>query len=545
MVKIPTYFRGKLASEQTGVNTPDRSGEMMAKAVGGAADAFFQIAAEAEARSKSLVDQSLGKTMGNYQSEYMLGADKIKKEGFEDPRQVTEKLKKLRENLTSKYSDSLSGSSAKRQFDADLNRYNATADIKDTQWQIETSVVNAKINYTQRISGDAMLAAQVDTEEGFTDILQKFQDEESNIISSFGADGLGVMKQGREAIAKGFIIGMKSRGESFKASQLLTKGYFKDYINVEDTKEIMEEVRKAAEGDEKQRDFDVAVGAANDMFQNVDDYVSITPQGVIALEEKISQLSFQIGSPEEHGLNETQVSYLKTQQEMLLNLREVAQDRVFLNAKEDPEDMARLTSIFQSVVQKQKSSDGGREVLGASIDDVLKFQRDITDMAKTGKMGKISFDKWMFSTEVAIANSVEASLVESHKVAGFGRDSGFEVPPSKKLSSSKKIRAALKDIFINANERLGAEHLVNAVDYYMDELYNLKQNNPEAINDLTPEIHQGLVKKAKVYSSLKALGLPVYLTVGDKVSAHGGSYEIVGNDRDGMPIIKTRTKKDK
>ena len=108
------------------------------------------------------------------------------------------------------------------------------------------------------------------------------------------------------------------------------------------------------------------------------------------------------------------------------------------------------------------------------------------------------------------------------------------------LSSSKKVRRRLADILKNANASLGREHAIDTLDFYMDMLNDQLGGDLSSLDQMNDETHDNLVKNAKARATLKSMGLPVYLTIGNRVPVNGGIYEIVDIANDGMPVIRVK-----
>lgn len=554
MGKVPQHFRGQDPSRQTGAGSADQSGAIIAGAVQNLSDTFFKGVTALEARSKQLVnDSAKAKAIGAYSTEYLEGANQIKKDNIDNPEMATEKLKAFRGELKDRHSDALADQGIQQEFAFAADKINVQEDIRDVAYKIEQSSLISQQNYLDRIGNDAKTAAQTASYEDYINIIDKFQVEEVDLAAgsegpesanprglsqAFGGiqQGQKVLEQGMESITRGFISGKLARGESFEAAQHLIRGDFDLFIEPDVKAELLKKVDQAQAGQVKQSNFLQAAEAAVDIFQTSKDVLS-DDMDIVGLEEKISGISFSLATAKQQGFTEERISALTKQSALLERLRDIKLERIETLAVDDIDTKANLLSDYQFLVDFEE----GKNSLTESLDKVLEFQRKATEAHYAGKISKGTFQKWMLFSETAINSDIKDGI----KPKGFGLSKGFEAPfagfgSTDSLSSSRKIRNRLKDILSNTDRGLGKQYAVDTLEFYMDSLTDQTGGDEESLNQLSDETHDNLLKNAKAKAALKKMGLPVYLTVGDNISVNNFAQTIVGFDKDGMPQIEVK-----
>jgi len=547
MTKIPTYFRPKAASARTGVPDQDHSGAIIAGAVKNLADTFFNGILAIEAKSKKLVDDSTrAKAVGEYSTSYLEAANQIKQENMGDPEKATALLKEKRAQLKNEHVDALTDRGLQQEFAFDIDNINIQEDIRDVAWKIEQSAQISQQNYLDRISSDAKTAAQTPSYEEYLKKIELFQLEEENgegnrkLSQAFGGikEGQKVLDSGMESITRGFISGKMARGESFEAAQHLIRGDFDLFIEPSVKAELLVKLDQAKSGEIKKSNFLQAAEAAVDIFKTSTAVIN-DKMDIVGLEEKISQTSFALLQAEQAGLPEERIRALTKQQNLLERIRDIRLEEIETNAVDDVDTKANLLSDYQFLIDYEE----GQNSLVDTLDKVLDFQRNATEAYYNQKISKATYDKWMLFAKTAIQNDITEGMRE--------KGSGFQVPneggfmgmgSSSPLSGSKKIRRSLADILKNANNKLGREHAIDTLDFYMDMVNDQLGGDLSSLDKMNDETHDNLVKNAKARATLKSMGLPVYLTIGNKVPANGGMYEITAIANDGMPIIKIKDK---
>ena len=542
MGKIPEFFRGPARSARTGINTPDRSGVIIAGAVKDLADTFFTGVVNIESKSKQLIDNSArAKAIGEYTTRYLEEADKIKSSHLDNPEKATQLLKELRSELKNEQIDVLTDRGIQQEFALEIDNINLQEDIRDVAWKIEQNTLISQKNYTDRISNDAKSAAQTSSFEEYLKKVEQFQNEEAEgnkISQAFGGlkEGQKVLDQGIEAITRGFISGKMARGESFEAAQHLLRGDFDVFISQPTKTELLKKLDQAQKGDSQRSNFIQAAEAAIDIFQTSKDVFNDNVD-VVGLEEKISQTSFALVAAEQQDLSKERIGSLKKQQDLLERLRDIKLEQIETSAVDDIETKGRLLSDYQFLVDYEE----GQNSLISTLDEVLDFQRKATEAFYDGRLSKATYDKWMLFTETAIKNDITEGMKEGRQGFKVPNEGGFlGLGSTNALSSSKKVRKDLQDILKNSNKALGREHAIDTLDFYLDLLNDQLGGDLSALDQMPEETHHTLVKNAKAKATLKQMGLPVYLTIGNKIPANGGLFEIVDVANDGMPIIKVK-----
>ncbi len=541
MGRIPEFFRGPAASARTGIPSADTSGATIAGAVKNLADTFFTGIANMEAASKKLVDDSTrARALGEYTTEYLSGSEQIKRDNITNPEEAQRQLKEFRGELKNKYVEGLTDRGLQQQFAFDVDNVNLQEDIRDVVWKIEQSQLISQKNYADRISADAATVSQTPSYEEYLKKIDQFQAEEvigNNLSQAFGGlkEGQKVLDDGMESITRGFISGKISRGEGFEAAQHLLRGDFDPFITAEVKTELIKSVDQAQAGEVTRSNFLQAADAAIDIFETSKDVIS-NEMGIVKLEEKISETSFALNQPD---ISEERKSVLTKQQKLLMRFRDIELDSISILATDDIETKADLMSDYQFLIDYEN----GQNSLMTTLDKVLDFQRNATEAYYDKKLSEATYNKWMIFAGVAIQNDITEGMREEK--------SGFKVPnvgglagigTKSPLSETKKIRQNLTDILKHSNKTLGREHAVDTLDFYMDGLNDQLNGDLTDLTLINDETHNTLVKNAKAKATLKHLGFPVYLTVGDKVPANGGMFDIVKFDEDGMPIINVKDK---
>ena len=543
MAKIPTHFRPKAVSARTGVPAQDPSGAIIAGAVQNLASTFFSGVLALEVKSKKLVDDSTrAKAIGNYSTDYLQEANQIKQDNIDDPTRTVALLKEARSRLKDEHVDSLTDQGLQQEFAFDVDNINVQEDIRDVAWKIEQSAKISQQNYLNRISSDAKAAAQTGSYEEYLKKVDLFQAEEENpdgnrkLSQAFGGikEGQKVLNQGLESITRGFISGKMARGESFEAAQRVIRGDFDPFIEPDVKAELLKKLDQAQKGEVTQSNFLQAAEAAVDIFQTSTDVIS-DKMDIVGLEEKISQTSFALIQAEQVGATPERISALTKQSNLLERIRDIKLEEIETNAKDDIETKANLLSDYQFLVDYEE----GQNSLVDTLDKVLDFQRDATEAYYNQKISKTTYDKWMLFAKTAIQNDITEGMREKGEGFQVPNEGGFlGIGSTNPLSSSKKVRKRLQDILRSSNKNLGREHAIDTLDFYMDLLNDHVGGDLSSLDKMGDETHDFLLKNAKARSTLKQMGLPVYLTVGDKVPVSNIAYEIVGFDKDGMPQIK-------
>ena len=538
MTEIPIHFRGPAMSARTGIPSEDNSGAVIAGAVKNLADTFFSGVATMEAKSKKLVDDSTrARAMGAYTTDYLVGANQIKKDNMENPEMAQQQLKEFRGELKNKFVDGMSGQGLQQEFAFDIDNVNLQEDIRDVAWKIEQSQLISQKNYTDRISSDAATVSQTPSYEEYLKKIDQFQAEEENgnkLSQAFGSlkAGQQVLDSGMESITRGFISGKMSREESFEAAQHLLRGDFDPFITSEVKAELIKKVDQAQAGEIKRSNFMQAATAAVDLFETSKDVLS-NDIDIVGLEERISASSFALIQP---GLTKERKGSLEKQQNLLERLRDVKLDRIAITASDDIETKAELLSDYQFLIDYEE----GQNSLNGTLEKTLDFQRKATEKFYEGKLSATTYDKWMTFAKTAIQNDITQGMRE-------GGSDGFNAPNKEgvlgvgaksPLSETKKVRQHLRDLLKNSNRELGREHAVDVLDFYMDGINDQLGGDLSGLADMSDETHDNIVKNAKARATLKTMGFPMYLTVGDKLPVNAMAYEIKGFDKDGMPQIE-------
>jgi hypothetical protein len=539
MGKIPEFFRGQAVSARTSLPSVDTSGATIAGAVKKLADTFFVGIANMEAKSKKLVDDSTrARVLGGYTTEYMTGAEQIKKDNIQNPEEAQKQLKIFRSELKDKYVDSLADRGLQQEFSVDVDTVNLQEDIRDVAWKIEQSQLISQKNYTDRISSDATTVSQTPSYEEYLKKIDQFQKEESEdnkLSQAFGGlkEGQKVLDEGMEAITRGFISGKMARSEGFEAAQHLIRGDFDPFITRKVKEELIKKVDQAQAGEVKRSNFLQAADVAVDIFQTSKDVIG-KETGIVQLEEKISEVSFTLNRP---GLSEEQTSALKKHQSLLLRFRDIELDSISITAKDDIATKADLMPDYQFLVDYEE----GRNSLNQTLDKTLDFQRKATEAYYDGKLSEATYNRWMIFAGTAIQNDITEGMREEKqgfKVPDIGGFAG--IGRKSPLSETSKIRKRLADILKNVNKELGRENAVDTLDFYMDGLNDQLGGDLSDLSALNDATHDLLVKNAKAKATLKTMGFPVYLTIGDKIPVKNIAYEIKGFDKDGMPQIEVK-----
>jgi hypothetical protein len=535
MAQIPEYFRNKLESSRTGIASADHSGARIAESVKGLADTFFQGIVQLEAvQKKNLDDSRRAQINGDYQTRMVEETNRIRNENLKTPDKATDQLNKRRQELRDEYLSAIDDGALKAEVSRDFDVMEADAQVKDAVWKVSQTSLIAQQNHLDLISRNAQALATLDY-QNYLEKASMLMNSKDQIAQSFGGieQGQKTVDKGLEAYTKAFIYGQIDRGNTFEAAQLLQSGKFDPFITAEKKKELLSYTQTAFEGQQKKDIFLTAVRASSEIFDTAKQE-TFDNTTVSNFEEKISQLSFDIQNAVEQGKPEETINALKIQQETLTTLRDIKLKATDITDKqEDIGIKGQALARFQALILPTRDPISGDKDIAlnkkATLDDVMKYQRWLTEQRYEQKISPETYQKYMTITEAAIQRSIVGNLKESgegFKLSGRGAQ----------LAGAKKLKTTLADLMRSVDRTMGKQYAVDVIDFYLDELYD-RVGESEDFGMVGNDTHKELMNKAKAKSALKRLGYPVYLTVGDTLVTSSGAYLIKGQDASGNPVV--------
>lgn len=536
MPQVPTYFRNKLESSRTGIGSTDHSGAIIADSVKNLADTFFNGIFQLEAQQKRDLDASRRTQIkGDYQVKMVEATERIRNENLKTPDKAIEQLNQSRQDLRNEFLSGIDDGGLKSDVAADLDVMEANAKVQDAVWKIGQTAAVAQQNHLDLINRNSQ-ALSTATYDDYLTKAGMLLDAKDLISRSFGSTEKGneVVENGLEAYTKAFIYGQIDQGKPFEAAQLLASGKFDPFITAEEKNTLLTKTKTAAEGLEKKNTFLTAARASTEVF-DVTKQETFESTSIGQFEEKISQVSFDIQAAKERGAPQEQIASLQTQQESLEILRNIKLEATDINSNEEDIDIkGQALARFQAMILPKKDLLSGDTDLAlntknkkTTLDDVLKYQRWLTEQRYNQKISSETYQKYMVATEAAIQRSIVGNIKESGP--GFKLD-------KVSLAGDRRLNSALQNLLKDTDKNLGKQYALDTMDFYLDALYDRMAGTPDLslVND---ETHKLLIQDAKSKAALKRLGYPQYLTVGDSISTTSGGHIIKAINGRGEPMV--------
>jgi hypothetical protein len=512
MARVPQHFRDKLISSRTGVNTLDTSAADSARAIGQMASTFQKGVVEFEvAKRQELMKSQGAKKKAEFLNQYAEVSKEIKSQYAGNP----EEGFKVLEQKTQEIKDNILSGVENSRFQADLapvlEGYAAEHSVRNKMWQLNQMDLAAKQLKVDTLSDNISAITKGATAQEYNDIVGDPSFTEQSYIESFGPEeGAKAFQGAKNALFRARADSLLDQGRIFEAQDFIEKSQEPDgKIRAE----VKENFVKAQKG-YKAKQFFQTVSAASIDAVEVGEQIAADDMTIGAIDDRVLEISMKAELAETPEEKEVYQKYVG----ILAGLRDLKLEQTLLSAKGDLDAETNLQAQYQELFIK---SEGGGVDLSSefSLNDFLGFQRQLVEQAQAGKVSAKNFNKWMFWSKVALTGQVE-NLEEE----------GGWFSKGQRLESDPKIRGRVKD-FLRESRALGSSWKTSVLEYVYD---NIPSKEPDQIN---ADVLGALFQKGKLFATLKDRGYPVEIMDTKVVTTPAGSFNIIGQDQDGMPIV--------
>ena len=318
MVKIPTYFRGKLASEQTGVNTPDRSGEMMAKAVGGAADAFFQITVKAVAERKAVLDKvEVSNALTKYQTDYIKQSKAISDDPNFNPEEKEAKLNDLSSSLKESALDGVSGSSVKEAIRGTLSMADNQTKVENAVGRVDNENLQARNDLYTAVEDLAVTAGETTQLNDYQKVMSSLEEKRAAVLPLVGFDQKKAdtfMNNARAQATTRFAYNLIENGEATTAWGYAEGGMFEDSgLEGQAKLTFKNNLRNALKGEQTRNNLRTAVTVL-EANSALTEEMELEGVSLVGLQERELNIGFELSqgglTPEQEKAKQTELKVI-------------------------------------------------------------------------------------------------------------------------------------------------------------------------------------------------------------------------------------------
>jgi len=532
MARVPEYFRNQLASEQTGVPPPDQSGVIIAQAAKGFSDTVFRGVLTLEAQQNKVLNASKSaKILGNFGSDLLKTTDSLKTEFSSDPSKMPAQEQERYSQLKNQYLDGIDNPTLRRNVSLRIDNQLANTKIENTAWRLKQQRLVIQQNYIDAMNSSARDLTR--PEVTYQDLLNKISDFQSlrgELNAAFGGpkNADAFITSGVNAFTKAYVLGQIENKNVLGTLNRLDNGDFNPFLTIDGKKELRKSLISAEKGKLKNdRIREVANGVADfgDMAKNIDKL------SIPDLEEKITQLSFDVGSDPKNPNNDLRRKQINT----LENLRQIKIEGVAATAADDVVVKGELVSRWQRIVKKK---DNKPNTLKGTFEEALNLQNDLSKAFYDGNISQKTFTSYSTLLQSAIQGETNLAMEKGLIINRAGR--GFN--PGITDTKEPGVKKALNDLFGNLNvEGKGSEFIVDALDSYIAQLQErtIEGGGGEAL--ISTATHDEMVRRARFTANLKAQGLPVYIKPGDFVDTPFGALPVQMNEN-GDPVVDVPVK---
>lgn len=537
MSKVPTHFRDALSSQRTGVNSLDRSGEIIGDAVTRLSQTFFKGIADLEARQQETVNQSRTvKRMGEFSGELMTQVDTIRQQNFLEPEAALEQSEAAYDELRNQYLNAEGDPELRRRVDLGIDRVLASQRVDDMRWKLGQQRLVAQKNYADALNANAQELVKPEASYQFyLDKAAQWQANRENFYQVYGgvSQGNKILEDGLEAYTRAFVYGRIKDNRSFEVMQQIERGDFDQFISSEAKEDLKTTLEKARTGEIRRQKF-TAYNEAVAQNYELAEMFNADQMSIVDVEERLSQTAMELADERLKAAPDSDVVAAKSRQvEILKLLRDAKLEEIGTAIQENDVDTeARLLTISKSLLE---TSDGKPTKLVGNLDDLLAFQEDATRAFYEGKLTKDTYTKWMKFSQAALYNEA---------ASGFGRGGFLGLGKKQPPVSGKFYKRALRDItkFMDEPNPItggpaDGQWAVEAFRFFVDEIMDISQGdlNNALVNEDTVN---RVLQNAKTKAYLRLAGYPIYTRVGDMLPTPAGNFPVKGFDPDtGEPVL--------
>jgi len=516
MVNIPTYFRGQLASEQTGVNTPDKSGQIIANAAG----SFFQASAQLVAERKQVLDKvEISNALTKVQTDYIRQSKAIKENPDISPEEMEFQLNGLVSSLKESTLSGASGSSLKENMGRVLGLEENKAKITHALLRIEKENLKAQNDLFTAVEDLAQVAGETTNLADYKKIIASIEEKKGDILPLVGFDlekADVFMKNAKAQATTRYAYNLVERGEAVTAWGYVEGGMFEGSgLEGKAKLDFSNNLRNALKGEQTRNNLKTAVNVV-DEFGVMVDKMNLEGVSLVDLQERELNIAYGLNAG---GLTPFQEAVKKTELKVIGAFidREVTATAVTAVDGDAKEDLyARLGALTTKTEEGKK--DWVLEQMFELMNDAAEaYGADNGISAKTYRkiVGRISRE---IMTEFELGDTL-------------GKGFGGSV---KGTAVKKEGRKVFQELYRAMEKEAGFSNtwVANTYDAYLD----IKDRYGDEIpNEAMKAVQAEALRKGW----LKTHGYDELLEVGDSIDTPLGP-QVISSFTGGKPNVTTK-----
>jgi len=515
---VPTYFRDKLVSSRTGINTLDNSAAEMARSIGKMASSFQDLAARVYQKERA---QALKSESAKKQAQYINASSSASKEIMEqyaeDPEAGYEALQLKSNEIKDNILDGIEDSKLQRDLTPMLDGLVAQQSVNNRKWQL---------NQTQALDQQFLIDVQ---QTNVNTVLQGATQEEYNImmgddtftrenyIRAWGvAEGTKNFVTAQNGMFRARAATIMEEGRFFEAQDFIEKTPGYDPVTGrggpdEKTRaEVKENFLKMQRGATARALFQTQSAASFDVVETQEKLL-LDDVSAAELDDRVMQVSAEAASAVPGS---EQQKVLTQYTKVLADIRDMKMENTLLNAPGNTDVEASIQSKYEQLFVRE---DGIVKVdKGGFLEDFLGFQAQIVSEAKKGNISYKNYNKWMFWSKVAL--------------------DGYEINKNK-MTKDKGMRKTLKNFLKESRKQKKSDQ------WSMNVLSSIYERVPvEQLDQLEDEVVKNLFTQGKIAATLQEMGFPIDMIDAKIIRTSAGVFPVAGFDpEDGMPILEIPT----
>ena len=536
MGNIPTFFRGREASERVNIRSVSDPREAIAQGISNVAGVLGKAYIQKSNEAKALVDRTnLIKMTGHYASDIMKMTDEVRAEYLTEPSKANEVIKGERDRILQKYTNIAEEGGFGGSFSKEGESINKLSNMEDTKWAINQSREVARVNLIDNINDTAKrIGTQDGSMEGLLANMFLLDLNQKEYNTSFGlTEGTKVVTAGKKKYAEAFVDNLIERGDKIQLFNLLKNPETsKPLQSIPGMKEYITESIKGMEEQEKLFDLASHEATMQDLVENgadasISELREIRSDNAYALEYGVLTDQQKVQKLAERRNIDIMLKYKMTQ----------VQDNVEDDVQAVGDIEIRIADMVLTTGTKREGSrlypTVGKKY-SETLEGIAKVQMDLADLLDEGKISMDTYKDFYKKLGILSGGVKTVSMQENKGFFGVG-DGGFNIDPQK-VSDQKSVGKALNEMLRNIENKQQAGY---AVDYFLS---NVLENNIEGTN-LKGYLNTNkntIIKESLGKAWLKNNGFLDDLKVGDMLDFSSGSYKIVGFSPEGVPLLEVK-----
>ena len=558
MPRIPTYTAGKLASEQTGVGSADKSGMIISEAVTNLAGKVFGVAEDVLTKQKNLLQQSeLVKLTSEYESRSAVLGAEVRKNNLLSPDEAAKQLQEEQQGLLTEFKSRIKDPDLMLRFDAAATNANFGESGKTQLWAFQENNKLIQKNLIDRGQADIARAAQTDNLDEVLGLAMKMDADRKTYYSAWGdaLEGGKAVDTLQEALFQAYFTEQMSKGNAWKALRELNDprlgateyrwaGGETQQSNgfVNPTKLLT--WRRSLEANLLKTKDDAATLSLLNAVESGMNLDELEKKPLSTLAEEINGLTFEIGKTEklveEGQVSPKQVEAMKKLQSLYQTMYDrkvsLANDQIVADPAVEAEIGAAFTNLF-------KWQGGQRKNIRGTLEDIYNFQKQLEDARPN--IAPAKYEAW----QRMVRQSFLADI-QNERNNRFGVKQAFEFGPIKlgdivaKDKSALAASTALQKTLGGFIKRYGdvdkPQHVYDSLLFFMDELDEAGRLGDASSLLAKPETLETMMSNAERKATLQAQGLPLYMQAKDILTRGGKKWRITGFEDGEVTVEEAR-----